>query len=113
MFPELDAEEVLVRTRLRWDLSGPLPVPVDGWLACPVCRFEQVQVRFWRFHVRSDIGHTVPHRCDVSFKCTGCAAVWIHGVVLDEHTHTRMARARKRPNSQILWREGKKMLEGA
>lgn len=112
MFPELDAETVLARTRKCWDLSAPLPLPIGDWLACPVCRAGQPQPRFWRFHIRGDLGHTLPYRCDVSFKCTRCACVWIHGVVLDVEAWERMHRPR-RANSQITWRQAREILQEA
>lgn len=110
MFPDLTAEQVHEATAARWDLSATLPVPRPGWLACPVCRVRQVQARHWRFFRRR--GATVEGRCDVSFKCIACAAVWTHGVALDEATYTRMTGSRKRPVSgQIGWREARRLLE--
>lgn len=112
LFPDLPADEVLAATAARWDTDGPLPVPRPGWLACPVCRCELVQPRYWRFHLRD--GATVAARCDVSVKCTACAAVWIHGVALDAKTHGRMVRLtggrRRGRDAHIGWREARQLL---
>lgn len=109
MFPDLDAAAVLAATEARWDTSGALPVPRPGWLACPVCRHDVVQPRWWRFHTRDD-SPTIRGRCDVSIKCCACAAVWPHGVALDDRTYARMTRSRRRPRERIGWREAQKLL---
>lgn len=105
MFPDLTADEVLAATAARWDTAGPLPVPHPGWLACPVCRYHVLQPRHWRFHIRDEA--TIRGRCDVSFKCCACAAVWYHGVALDKHTWARMSGGR---NRQIGWRAARQIL---
>lgn len=109
LFPSLTAGQVHAATAARWDLSGALPVPRPGWLACPVCGCETVQPRFWRWHVRSG-GPTVVGRCDVSFKCCDCAAVWVHGVAVPDG-HVVAPEMRRRLNRQIQWRDARKMLE--
>lgn len=110
LFPGYDVEAVLAATATYWDTSGPIPVPRPGWLACPVCRHRTVQPRYWRFFRRPHA--TIPGRCDVSFKCVGCAAVWTHGVALDDDTYIRMTTSRKRPpNGRIGWREARQLLD--
>lgn len=108
VFPAMGADEVLAATRERWDLTGPLPVPLADWLVCPICGHDQVQPRYWRYHKRSG-DPTVPYRCDVSFKCCSCAAVWVHGVALDAQTWA----ARPNPRltgRQIHWHEAQRLL---
>lgn len=109
LFPELDPDQVLAATVRRWDLDGPLPVPRPGWLCCPVCGCSVVQPRYWRWHVRSG-APTVAGRCDVSFKCCDCAAVWVHGVAIPEGIfETRKLRGKL--TRQIHWRDARVMLE--
>ena len=108
LFPDVPLEDVLAATERRWDTSRALPVPRPGWLACPVCRGEVIQPRFWRFHER-DGRPTTPWRCDVSFKCCDCAAVWIHGVALPAETWA--GRPNQRVNRQIQWRDARRLLE--
>ena len=107
MFPDLDAGQVAAATAARWDLSGPLPVARPGWLACPVCHTDGVQVRHWRFHERSATP-TVRWRCDVSMKCCDCGAVWVHGVAL---TDEAWERREPKVTTLIQWRRGLKLLE--
>lgn len=104
-FPALDAEETLGAVRGRWDLRAPLPRPLDGWLACPVCRSPEPQPRYWQFHTMAGV-HTLPWRCDISFKCTSCSAVWIHGLPLDEETWERCKRS-----GRIGWRQARRILD--
>lgn len=106
LFPEGQAEGLEVE---KWDLSGPLPIPT--WdLACPVCgakRSEGAIIgRAWKFHTRQT---ATPHpwRCDVSFKCASCAAVWAHGVVVP----IGMYQAREQ-GSPYDWRAAKALLGG-
>lgn len=95
---------MLAAVRKRWDLSGPVPVPVGDWLACPVCRADQIQARHFRFHERDS---AIPWRCDVSFKCTSCSAVWEHGVVVTREMYAR----RSTPASKTIpWRTARDML---
>lgn len=107
MWPELTADEVLAATHAKWDLSGPLPVPAGGWLACPVCRDGRPQPRYWRWHRRAG-KPTVPWRCDVSFKCVDCAAVWTHGIAVDEQYYRSNA---TKPGRMITWREVRDVLD--
>lgn len=90
--------------RGRWDIDGVLPVPLPGWLACPVCRAEEIQAREWMFHVRKG-SHANPYRCDVSFKCCDCSAVWWHGVAVPQ----AMFDARKSA-ARIDWRRARELL---
>jgi len=109
MFPALDAGQVLEATRSRWDLSGILPVPHTGWLACPVCHDPDPQPRWWRFHERSGTP-TIPWRCDVAYKCVTCAAIWTHGVALDRQAWERRPN-KKLAGRQVHWRAAQQMLE--
>jgi hypothetical protein len=101
-----DLEAVLAVTEQYWDTSGKLPVPRGEWLQCPVCQTAEPRIRFWRYHTREK-SETTPYRCDVSFKCVGCAFVWLHGVVVSEEHWAR----RPLPNKDktcIDWRVGRK-----
>lgn len=109
IFPGLTALEVEAATAAKWDKSGPLPLPLGEWLACPVCSNGTVQARFWKFHTRESPTN-MPGRCDVSFKCCSCAAVWCHGVALDRETFKRMITGR---NNRIEWREARQILEAS
>lgn len=108
MFPNLDADAVLAATADHWDLSGPLPVPQGDWLACPVCRAADPQPRWWKWHKRT-ARPTVRERCDVSMKCTACAACWTHGVAVPTAYFQRYA---THVGRQIHWREARRALEG-
>lgn len=108
-FPDLTAAEVHAATAARWNTTGPVPVPHDGWLACPVCRTDRPQPRWWRFHQRT--GATVPWRRDISFKCVSCAHVWTHGVVLDQDAWGRRARPRE-TGRHIGWRDVRDLIGG-
>lgn len=106
-FPALSAVEVMAAVTARWDLAGVLPVPRGEWLACPVCRAGRPQPRYWRWHRRSGTP-TIPGRCDVSFKCVDCSAVWTHGVPIDADTFERRA---TKVNRQIWWREARTLMD--
>lgn len=108
-FPALSAEDVLANVEARWDLTGPLPVPRGEWLACPVCRAGQPQPRHWNFHRH---GTTHPWRCDVSWKCISCSAVWIHGVAVPQSMYVA-AVPHNRAQRIIQWREARQILEEA
>ena len=56
------------------------------------------------FHARKGT-HANPYRCDVSFKCCDCSAVWTHGVAIPEAMFTT------RPASRIPWRQAKALLD--
>lgn len=104
-----DLDLVLAATRRHWDLDVPLPVPVGDWLACPVCRSAGPRIRWWRYHLRGK-SETTPYRCDVSFKCVECGAVWMHGVVVPvEHWDRRPFPHRDRQT--IAWRHGRELIE--
>lgn len=105
IFAELAVDEVHAAVAARWDLSGPLPTPRDGWLRCPVCAAQRLQIRHWHWHTRDNA--TVPHRCDVAFKCADCSAVWLHGVPVPPDYWYRNATAAAR----VGWRDGRRMLE--
>lgn len=85
LFPNISSESVIDRVKMRWDLSGPLPVPM--WdVKCPICGAlmsnDGIQAREWRF--REQPTSTNPYRCDVALKCTECSYMWRHGLVITE-----------------------------
>ncbi len=99
------AEDIMARVAARWDLSAPLPVPRPGWLRCPVCRAPDVIPKEWRtIRIREPAGHRFPFRCDVSFKCLDCSAVWVHGLPFDDVSGRRLAGG---DGPRVVhWREG-------
>ena len=72
-------EQVETRVRGFWDLSNGFPMPRNT-LLCPVCRSPEVGIKHCRFFKVNHKPKTTPYRCDVSFKCFNCSAVWMHGV---------------------------------
>jgi len=99
----LTPEEILRRVSEYWDLSGKFPLTKSN-VECPVCRAsgDDVIIRLIGFTVRNAGG--MPYRANVSFKCTRCSAVWVHGVVIPE----KMAKLHglpKRPSKNYHWRE--------
>ena len=89
LFPALDKDETLKRVREAWDLSGDFPVP-KFTVRCPICGSEEVQARYWSFHdANKHYHHAVPYRCDISFKCTRCSAIWEHGIPIPEAVYRR------------------------
>lgn len=82
MISRFAPDDVHARVAKRWDFNGPLPQPTPGWLRCPICGDEQPTPRYWRFHQRP--ASSVRWRCDVSFKCTDCSHVWVHGIPLPD-----------------------------
>lgn len=92
----MTGDEILEQVRERWDLD-PLPTPRGGWLACPVCRSDRWQIRYWRTHIRPG-EHRVKHRVDVALKCTVCSGVWAHGLAIDEATFDRL-----RAHGEWIW----------
>ena len=106
IFPNVPLDEVLRRTAEHWDMDGAYPVPRGDWLRCPVCGSADAQGRAWRYH-RPQHAVTTPYRCDVTFKCTQCACVWLHGIaVTQEHWH-----AHRRTSGHIRWRNVLRDLE--
>lgn len=108
LFPDLDPQQILDNVAARWDLSGPFPIPLGDWLACPVCRSAEVQPRYWEW-VHLGAEHSVRARCNVSFKCVACSAVWVHGVALQEDYYRRNAVQ----HGRVGWREVRKHLAEA
>ncbi len=84
----------MAKVRCFWDLSGSLPVPVPGWLVCPICSSGDLLLREYRIGRRNEPRgaelRRLPYRCDVSIKCLDCSAVWLHGIPLDEATGHRI-----------------------
>jgi hypothetical protein len=106
VFPAIGLEDVALATAKHWDLSGPYPVPVGDWLACPVCRCDTIQGQSWTRHVQPDKG--IVGRVDVRFKCTSCAASWVHGVAVPADYSRRHS---KNVNRHVPWREVRAALE--
>lgn len=109
-WPELTAEQILEAVSARWWLL-PLPHPRGDWLRCPVCRSRRVQPRQWRLG-RRDRGdgpeapaHRLSYRCDVSYKCTECSAVWPHGVPLTRAQALRIDPAARTGVRVWHWRD--------
>lgn len=110
LFPDVDG---MAATQRQWQID-PLPVPLFD-LACPVCRrgstrFGTVLLRSWSYHSRGHAAsnHDRLRRCDVSFKCTECAHVWVHGLVVPEQHY----QARAQQKRQWHWREGRDLIAG-
>lgn len=103
-----DLETVLAATNARWDLTKRLPVPQNNWMMCPICWMREPRIRFWRYHTR-DNSETTPYRCDVSFKCTDCAFVWLHGVVVSEE-HWNQRPLPHKDKICISWKRGRQYL---
>ena len=112
VFPPLSKDQILKRVEESWDLSGDFPMPKDI-IKCPVCGSKEIQARFWAFHLSSDPHSRVPYRCDVSFKCTRCSAIWIHGIAIPEEMYKKHASLEpgKQASKLYRWREVKKILE--
>ena len=113
-FPAVDLteDEIYNRVRHKWDLSGPLPVPT--FRPSCICRTEwpDWHPRLWRFFARHAQNEgRVPHRCDVSLKCTWCGYVCTFGVAIDPQTFSRMVAANggKFPVT-VHWRDGLALL---
>jgi hypothetical protein len=98
LFPSWNDPTVAVGTAWRLD-DVPVPVPLFR-PACPVCRGGRILLRSWRWF---DRGITARFRCDVSFKCLSCCAVWQHGLALQ--------RSQRKANGAVVeWREGRQLL---
>ena len=106
IFPSFDPETVLKRVQEKWDLSGDFPLP--KWdIRCPVCGSPHVQARNWQFAYQYN--SPTKYRCNVSFKCTECSAVWIHGVVITEEMFRKHVKIDNKP-VYYPWREVKEKL---
>ena len=111
VFPSLSKEEILKRAEEAWDLSGDFPIPKDI-IRCPVCGSKEIQARYWLFHPSGNPDSRVKYRCDVSFKCTRCSAVWVHGVAIPEELYKKhISEPGKQSSMRYSWREVKKILE--
>ena len=110
VFPPLSKEEILNRVEEAWDLSGDFPLPKVP-IKCPVCGSGEIQARNWIFHLARDPSISrVPYRCDVSFKCTRCSAVWVHGIAIPEKIYRKHVKTGEKQRG-YYWREVKKILE--
>lgn len=96
-----------------WDYSNIIPVPV-GALVCGACGSSELLGRHFTFRKKDD--STIPWRCDVGTKCTMCAKVGTHGVVIDEGTYNRAMKLGQKKASRLpshctfMWREAKAIL---
>lgn len=95
-----DIRDVLHDVNEFWDLTGPLPVPRDDKIRCPVCSGEPTP-RYWQPH---EVAKEHKWRIDVSFKCSACSLVWLHGVVVSQEYYDRC------PGRKIMKDEAYRML---
>lgn len=92
-FPEVVGLE---KTLNQWIIE-PIPTPRFE-VACPVCSLssagKHILIRQWRYHRRATkyASQHNTYRCDVSFKCTGCSFVWVHGLVVPHDHYERMTK---------------------
>ena len=108
VFPGKDSADICAATRSHWTTTNGVPLPAGDWLHCPICD-SPPQARWWQWHTRP-AGHTIPWRCDISFKCTGCAMVWFHGIALTK----KQWQSRPFPGrdaTRIKWREVKAVVD--
>jgi hypothetical protein len=95
-----------------WDCSNIIPVPSQK-LVCRSCGSDKQLARSFFFRMKEG---TIPWRCDVSFKCTNCACVSMHGVVVSEEIYNKAMELgsikanREVTNYVIKWREAKAIL---
>ncbi|MDZ7658010.1 hypothetical protein [Fodinibius sp.] len=101
-FPDFNGKSVLATVREHWDLSHRVPLPTFD-LKCPVCSHDKILCKHWVYFLRKNPYSSNPHRCDVYMKCTGCSAVWQHGLVVPKEMHPGQRLV-------ILWREIKQEL---
>jgi hypothetical protein len=105
-FPTFTTEEILERVNKYWDLSCSLPFPKFD-LGCSVCKSDEILLRQWLFHDRSKrTGSKHGYRCDVSFKCTQCSFVWVHGILVPKEMFEKY-----RDKRMVTWRKVKEILE--
>lgn len=89
------AGDVLERTAELWDWSGEFVLPRGVWLVCPICGGQPL-IRGWIYFEQTGEKVTHPYRCDVKFKCTTCANVWVHGVAIPQEVYDRSGTAQRR-----------------
>jgi hypothetical protein len=87
-----------------WDFD-PIPLPKGDWMKCPVCRAGECIPKQFLFHVAQP-GASLPYRCDATFKCRDCAAVWSHGIVVPGEVYDRF------PNKNIERPQIRELLKG-
>ena len=90
-----------------WDLSQVFPTPRRP-IRCPVCREQTAIIKGYFFfeHPGKKLDR-IPFRCDVTFKCTYCSAVWPHGLVIDKEYFDAIG-----PKKTYSWREALDRLNG-
>lgn len=95
-WPDLPADQVLARVTDAWDLTTGWPLPRFP-LVCPVCGYDDVGLKDWRFFERKHA--TVPHRCDVTAKCTSCSHVLTFGLAVPTDVYEQ-----HQPGRTYRWR---------
>ncbi len=106
-FPSLSKKEVMERVNSFWDFSKGFPFPKTN-LSCPVCGHDVLQVRNWGFAFKDSGG--CKYRCNVSFKCTRCSFVWVHGVVIPKDVFDKFV-PKGQYGKSYHWREVKEMID--
>ena len=101
LFPTWDDPTIAVGS--AWQVDGtPLPVP-RFQPQCPVCREKTVLLRSYHYF---DRGITARFRCNVTFKCLVCSAVWTHGLAIQPSQ-------RKTNGYFVEWRQARELLTEA
>lgn len=105
-FRSFDPDGTRQRLEQVFDFSRSLPLARPGAVRCPVCTRSEPIPRRWGFHESE--GSPRPWRCDVSFKCTWCAHVWVHGLAISEEEYAVHGKVRldRREAEAILREEG-------
>jgi len=110
IFPAYSEEEVLNRVSKAWTIEEGDVFPLPKFVVeCPVCKSVDIQARNWQFTLKDSGGNK--YRCNVSFKCTQCSAVWTHGVVIPEIMFRKHVKGNIHQTKLYHWREVKKLLE--
>ncbi|MGI9085385.1 MAG: hypothetical protein ACR2FE_08835 [Aeromicrobium sp.] len=101
LFPDWGDPAVAVGS--AWQVDGtPLPVP-RFQPTCFSCDGKDVLLRSYHYF---DRGITSRFRCDVTFKCLTCSAVWTHGLAIQPSQ-------RKNNGHYVEWRQARELLTEA